>query len=102
MKSVSLRLQHQSSPIHVASQGNAPVVELLIAAGCNVNALDNVCYPLTLFLTRLSPSVSPGPVFMCSSMFPGVFLPVGPPPPIRSGGQLISSTCTIQYTSTEY
>jgi len=35
-------LQHNSCAIHVASQGKRDIVEMLLSAGCNVNAVDDV------------------------------------------------------------
>lgn len=35
-------LQHDSCPIHAASQGKPKIVKLLIEAGCDVNVRDEV------------------------------------------------------------
>ena len=37
-----LLLQHNSCAIHVASQGKNDIVQMLLDAGCNVNAVDDV------------------------------------------------------------
>ena len=45
--------QHNSCPIHVASQGKPEIVKLLIEADCDVNVLDDVSTkpsPLSPFL----------------------------------------------------
>ena len=39
---VFLLLQHNSCAIHVASQGKKDIVQMLLNAGCNVNAADDV------------------------------------------------------------
>ena len=39
-----LLLQHNSCAIHVASQGKKDIVEMLLSAGCNINAVDDVSY----------------------------------------------------------
>jgi len=43
-------LQHNSCAIHVASQGKKDIVKMLLNAGCNVNAVDDVSYVLSLFI----------------------------------------------------
>ena len=50
---VWIHLQHNSCAIHVASQGKKEIVEMLLTAGCNVNAVDDVSYNNSMLTTAL-------------------------------------------------
>jgi len=62
---VYVSLQHNSCAIHVASQGKKDIVQMLLNAGCNINAADDVsCTLSSLSLCSLTYYATLGGAFV--------------------------------------